>query len=186
MMMRALKFLRSRDGTAAVEMALVAPLLLALMFGSLELGNMFMDQHALTKQVRDGARFASRLAIKSDYECSTDPATVFADSDASDQIIHVTKDGVVTGTGTPRWDSYWSRNCDGGGATLTVAIRCVAKADVDTDDAGFTGIYTGLDGSIPVVSVEGAVKYRSVLAALGFDATNICLRAKSEAAVQGL
>jgi Flp pilus assembly protein TadG len=179
-------FLRSRSGTAAVEMALVAPLLLALMFGSLELGNLFMDQHALTKQVQDGARFASRLAISTSYVCSADPATVFQDSDATDQIIHVTKDGVVTGSGTPRWTSYWSRNCDGGGDTLTVTVRCVPKADVDADDTGFTGIYTGLDGSIPVVKVAGAVKYRSVLAALGFDATDVCLRAQSEAAVQGL
>jgi hypothetical protein len=185
-MMRWLKFLYDRDGTAAVEMALVAPLLLALMFGSLELGNMFMDQHALTKQVQDGARFASRLAISTAYVCSTDPATVFEDSDATDQIIHVTKDGVVTGAGTPRWSNYWSRNCDGGGDTLAVTIRCVAKSDVDTDDTGFTGIYTGLDGAIPVVRVAGAVKYRSVLAALGFDATDVCLRAQSEAAVQGL
>jgi Flp pilus assembly protein TadG len=181
-----INFFRNRDGTAAVEMALVAPLLLALMFGSLELGNLFMDQHALTKQVRDGARFASRLAINSAYVCSTDPATVFADSDATNQIIHVTKDGVVTGSGTPRWTSYWSRNCDGGGATLTVTTRCVAKSDVDTDDSGSTGIYTSLDGSIPVVTVAGAVKYRSVLATLGFDATDVCLKAQSDAAVQGL
>jgi Flp pilus assembly protein TadG len=185
-MARALSFMRSRSGTAAVEMALVAPFLLALMFGSLELGNMFMDQHALTKQVQDGARFASRLAINSAYVCSADPATVFADSDATDQIIHVTKDGVVAGTGTPRWGAYWTRNCDGGGQTLTVTIRCVAKADVDTDDTGFTGIYTSLNGPIPVVTVAGAVKYRSVLASLGFDATDVCLRAQSEAPVQGL
>lgn len=181
-----LRSLRSRDGTAAVEMALVAPLLLALMFGSLELGNLFMDQHALTKQVRDGARFASRLELNSAYVCSADPATVFAASDATDQIIHVTKDGVVSGSGTPRWGSYWSRNCDDGDPTLTVTIRCVAKSDVDTDGSGFTGIYTGLNGSIPVVNVAGAVKYRSVLGTLGFDATDICLRAQSEAAVQGL
>jgi Flp pilus assembly protein TadG len=181
--MRMLKFLRNGNGTAAVEMALVAPLLLVLMFGSLELGNMFMDQHALTKQVRDGARFASRLAINSAYSC---PGSVFEDADATDQIIHVTKDGVVTGAGTPRWSSYWSRNCDGGGQTLTVSIRCVAKADVDSDDTGFTGIYTSLDGPIPVVTVAGAVKYRSVLASLGFDATDVCLQAQSDAAVQGL
>ena len=63
MMKRLASMLRRPRGTAAAEMALVTPLLLALMLGSVELGNFFMDQHALTKQVRDGARYASRLAI---------------------------------------------------------------------------------------------------------------------------
>jgi len=176
--------LRHRGGTAAAEMALVTPLLLALMFGSFELGNFFLDQHALTKQVHDGARFGARLAINSAYSC---PGAVFADANATDQITHVTKYGVVTGTGEPRWpDSYWARACDGGGQTLTVSVRCVDKADVDTGGTGFTGIYTSLSGSIPVVTVAGAVKYRSVLGSLGFGAADICMHATSEAAVQGL
>jgi Flp pilus assembly protein TadG len=176
--------LRDRRAAAAAELAMVTPVLLALMFGSVELGNFFAAQHALEKQVRDGARFAARLEINENYAC---PATVFQDVDANTKIINVTKNGVVTGSGSPRWTDYWDRACPGIPNTLTVSIRCVAKSAIDTDDDGHTGIYTSLAGTtIPVVKVAGAVRYRSVLAALGFNAGNICLQAQSEAAVQGL
>ena len=49
-------FLHDTRANAAVEMALVAPLLLAILFGSVELGNYFMNEHELIKAVRDGAR----------------------------------------------------------------------------------------------------------------------------------
>ena len=178
------KLRRSESATAAAEMALVAPLLIVLMFGAAEVGNLFMDQHALDKQVHDGARFAARLELNSAYAC---PDTVFAAADADDQIVNVTKNGAVSGDGNPRWDSsYWARQC-GTDPSVSVAIRCVAKSDIDTDDSGYTGVYTSLAGTeIPVVTVSAAVRYRPVLAALGIQDTNICLRAQSEAAVQGL
>ena len=178
------KLRRSESATAAAEMALVAPLLIVLMFGAAEVGNLFMDQHALDKQVHDGARFAARLELNSAYDC---PDTVFAAADADGQIVNVTKNGAVSGDGNPRWDSsYWARQC-GTDPSVSVAIRCVAKSDIDTDDSGYTGVYTSLAGTeIPVVTVSAAVRYRPVLAALGIQDTNICLRAQSEAAVQGL
>lgn len=180
--------IKDRNAAAAAEMALVVPMLLVVMVGSMELGNFFMDEHALEKQVRDGARFGARLEIADDFSCSADPSTVFADATASTQIENVTKNGAASGAGNPRWGApYWSRTCDGGAPTVSVSIRCVQKTDIDTEDTGSSGIYTSLSGNtIPVISVEGAVKYRSVLATLGFDATDICMRAESEAAVQGL
>jgi len=176
---------RMDNGSAAVELALVMPLLLVLMVGSVELSNMFMDQHALEKQVRDGARYAARQSINSAYSC---PATVFKDPNATANIINVTKTGAVTGTGIPRWPTaYWARTCTGQAQTVDVAIRCVAKTQIDAANDGVTGIYTSLPGTtIPVVKVSAAVKYRSLLALVGFNATNICLTAESEAPVQGL
>jgi Flp pilus assembly protein TadG len=166
-------------------MALVTPLLLALSIGSFELGNMFMDQHALEKQVRDGARYAARLSINEAYDC---PGTVFQDAGATTKIINVTKTGAVTGAGTPRWPtSYWARTCDGNTETVTVSLRCVAKTQIDAGNDHVTGIYTSLPGTnIPVVKVSAAVKYRSMLAMVGFNATNVCLTAESETPVQGL
>ena len=185
-MMRAVAgFRRSNNGSAAVELALVMPLLLVLMVGSVELSNMFMDQHALEKQVRDGARYAARLSISKTYAC---PGTVFSDVNATANIINVTKTGAVTGTGTPRWPTaYWARTCTGQAQTVNIDIRCVAKTQIDAANDGVTGIYTSLPGTtIPVVKVSAAVKYRSLLALIGFNATNICLTAESEAPVQGL
>ncbi len=174
-------FLVRRDGAAAAEMALILPILLVLMFGSIELGNLFLDQHALSKQVRDGARFASRLPLSSTYSCPTD---VFEDSTptADAKILNVTKNGVVEGAGKPRWDTtYWARNCTGQTTTLQVTYRCV-----DRDAAGLEGIYTGLEGDLAVVKVTGRLKYRSLLAPVGINAVNTCLTAEAEAAVIGL
>jgi len=62
---------RNSSGAAAAEMALVTPLLLIIMFGSVELGNYFMNEHSLVKAVRDGARFAARQSFTSYPDCST-------------------------------------------------------------------------------------------------------------------
>jgi len=185
MMRTVLGLLRTDTASAAVELALVMPLLLVLSVGSFEMGNLFMDQHALDKQVRDGARYAARLTISPTFSC---PTTVFADGSATTKIINVTETGAVTGTGIPRWPaSYWARTCDGKTETVTVDLRCVDKTQIDAGNDGVTGIYSSLAGTkIPVVKVSAAVKYRSVLAMVGFNATNVCLTAESEAPVQGL
>jgi hypothetical protein len=60
-------------GAAAAEMALVLPLLLIILFGSLELGNYFMNEHTLVKAVRDGARFAGRQTFTNYTSCSGSP-----------------------------------------------------------------------------------------------------------------
>jgi Flp pilus assembly protein TadG len=44
-MIRTLRLLGARRGSAGVEMALVLPLLLGLMCGSVELGNNFLSEH---------------------------------------------------------------------------------------------------------------------------------------------
>lgn len=161
-------------GTAAAEMAMVLPFLLVLMFGSAELGNYFLDEHGLVKQVRDGARFAARLPLEANYSC---PSTVNAG--AQTLITNVTRTGTVTGTGTGRFGaSYWARNCAGSAQTLTITVRCVSNDDYD-------GIYQSLAGDIPVVKVSAAVGYRSVLGSLGLPTANLCLRAESEAPVIG-
>jgi Flp pilus assembly protein TadG len=182
--MERLLFLRDENASAAVEMALVTPLLMALLFGSVEMGNYFMSEHVVEKAVRDGARYAARLPLAAGYAC---PATVFADPNATNNIINVTKTGAVSGAGFPRLPAaYWNRTCGADTQTVTVSVACVQKTDIDTTNSGNTGIYTGLNGDIPVVTVSARVKYQSVLGELGFHATNLCLNAESKAAVQGL
>ena len=170
-------------GSAAVEMALVTPLLVILMFGSMELGNYFLNQHAVSKQVRDGARFASRMTLASAYDCIEGPAAdsgVFEDPGATATIVNVTKTGSVGGSATGRFgDVFWADACGQSAEALTVTMRCVAK-DL------YGGIYTGLAGNIPVVTVSADVAYPSLFGTLGFNASALCLRATSEAAVAGL
>ena len=62
-------------------MALVMPLLLILMMGSVELGNYFYNEHKLVKSVRDGARYAARQAFTNYASCSGSAADpVFSDT----------------------------------------------------------------------------------------------------------
>jgi hypothetical protein len=161
-------------GAAAAEMAMVLPFLLALMFGSAELGNYFLDEHGLVKQVRDGARYASRLPLEANYTC---PNTV---NPAAETLVeNVVKTGTVDGTGTGRFnDGYWDRACAGVAQPISVTIRCVSNDDYD-------GIYQSLTGDIPIVKVSAAIGYRSVLGELGIPTADLCLRAESEAAVVG-
>lgn len=177
-----LNFVRNRSGSAAVEMVLVTPLLLALLFGSVEAGNYFLNQHAVSKAVRDGARFGSRMTLANPYSCSegaVGASGVFEDGNADDKILEVTKTGSVDGSATGRFAAgFWADACPAATA-VEATVRCVAKDD-------YEGIYTALDGDIPVVKVTAAVKYPSVLDSLGFATSALCLRAESEAAVIGI
>ena len=173
-MMRRRNLLEQSGGAAAVELAMVLPFLLVLMFGSAELGKYFLDEHGLVKQVRDGARYAARLPLEANYSC---PSTVNAG--AQTLITNVTRTGTVTGSGTGRFDAtYWTRNCAGSAQTLAITVRCVSNDDYD-------GIYQSLAGDIPVVKVSATIGYRSVLGALGVPTANLCLRAESGAPVIG-
>ena len=173
-MMRLRNPFKSDGGAAAAEMAMVLPFLLVLMFGSAELGNYFLDEHGLVKQVRDGARFAARLPLEDNYTC---PNTV--DGAAQTLVENVVKTGTVDGSRDGRFnDGYWTRSCAGVAQPITVSIRCVSNDDYD-------GIYQSLDGDIPIVKVSAAVGYRSILGSLGLPTADLCLRAESESPVIG-
>lgn len=54
--------IKKESGVAAVEMGLLLPLLVLLLFGLTEFGRATYQYNALTKAVRDGARFLSQFA----------------------------------------------------------------------------------------------------------------------------
>ncbi len=53
------RFVRNTAGTAAVEFALVLPVLLLMTLGIMEGGRIFLALHALEKVAGDGVRYAS-------------------------------------------------------------------------------------------------------------------------------
>ena len=57
--MKAMNPNRVRKGAVAVEFAIVAPVLLALLFGMIQYGKAFEIQNQLQVAAREGARFAS-------------------------------------------------------------------------------------------------------------------------------
>lgn len=161
---------RDRRGAAAVEMALVAPLLIIILFGSTEMGNYFLNEHVVAKSVRDGARYAARLPMTDYPGCS-------ASAGAVTKIKNVTRTGSVAG-GTSRLP-YWTDTMNGN-PTITVTATCNTTGT-------YTGIYAGLAIGVPVVTVTASVPYPSLFGIFGmFNSGSFSLRANSQAAVMGI
>lgn len=173
-----MKFSRARPrfdrrGAAAAEMALVTPLLITLMFGSLELGKFFWDEHLLVSAVRDGARFAARQNF------ATMPCGGAATNEAQiKNVVRFGKAAIVAGTDKPRL-YYWTDP-----ATITVTINCYANMGVDGDRV-YDGIYSARP-NVPRVTVNATVPYTPILGTLGFRVPGISLNASSEAVVFGI
>ncbi len=59
-MPRRLKILSRCDGAAAVEFAIILPILLVLTLGALDMGHMYYVDHLITNASREGARYAAK------------------------------------------------------------------------------------------------------------------------------
>ena len=170
-MKRFLRLRKDQRGSAATEMALVMPLLLIIMFGSLELGNYFMNEHTLVKAVRNGARFAARQNFSNYTACS---------GNISDPAYTNTKNVVMSG--------YLA-----GGTIITpsisaseIEVTTSCAATVGDDDTPMTGMYTGRANGAQIVTVQASVDYRPVLGLFGFSGIGVRLNASSQAAVAGI
>jgi Flp pilus assembly protein TadG len=71
-----LRFARARDGNSAIEFAIVAPVFLALMLGTMEFARLFWTQSTLQQAVQAAARCASVNTTTCDN--ATDTATYAA------------------------------------------------------------------------------------------------------------
>lgn len=59
---------RGEEGAAAVELAIVLPMLLLLVFGLIDFGRMIQQQIQLTEAVREGARVGAVLGTVADQK----------------------------------------------------------------------------------------------------------------------
>ena len=172
--MRLLARLRADGaGAAGAEMALVAPFLITLMFGSFEVGKYFWDEHIVVKAVRDGARFAGRQSFAS-MPCPSGPAANEA------QIKNVVMYGkpTVTASDAPRLN-YWTDP-----ATVTVTIACYDNAGTDGARV-YDGVYS--DRSVvPRVTVTARVPYSPIVGAVLSLNGGANLNADSQATVFGI
>ena len=173
-MMRLLAHLmRDRKASAAVEMALVLPLLMVLMFGAMDLGNYFLSEHVVNKSVRDAARFAARLPF-ADYPSCAVPSG----GTAEQQTQRVARFGDPDGSGTARLPG-WTND-----SMTTVTMTC----DTDPSDIYVNGgIYADFPngGEAPIVTVSAQVPYNSLFGVLGLGSVSMNLNAQSQAAVIG-
>jgi len=152
---------------AAAEMALVAPLLIALLFASFELGNYFWSEHMLVEGVRDGARYAARQSFSNYSSCSDISSGTVWDSTKA-----LVRTGELSG-GTDRLPNW-----DDGTTSFTVGVSCTSTVT--------TGIYSGSGTSsgAPIVTVTASLPYRSLFGFIGFS--TLRLNATEQSAVAGI
>jgi Flp pilus assembly protein TadG len=72
------KTIRSNSGAAAIEFAIVAPLLFVLLFGIIEFGAILYNQSVITNASREGARYAATFY--------TNPANATAVRPSQDEV----------------------------------------------------------------------------------------------------
>ena len=132
------RFLAGRAGSAAVEFALILPLLTLLMFAFVGAGRLFWNYHIAVSSVRDAARFAARL-----------PMTCGGLTNGGDllRVQHLARTGDVAGTSAPLIASWTSD------ASVVVTVTCVSNAG---------GTYLGRyedTADIPIVKVTATPPY---------------------------
>lgn len=158
-----LRFAKDDHGSPSAEMALVLPILFAVLFGAFELGNYFLTEHKVVKAVRDGARYAARRPF-------TDYAGCTPSGDLITATQNVTRTGQIADGGISRVSGSW---------TINVTATC------DTSNY-YEGVYvTSLEGT-PVVTVAATVPYTSLLGQIGLADVTLALNARSQAAVTGI
>lgn len=167
------RLLIDETGAAAAEMALVTPLLLIIMFGALETGKFFWDEHIVVKAVRDGARFAGRQKF-ADMECDETPTNEAA-------IKNQTRLGTPVSTGTDKpLLSYWT-SAD----TITVTVACRDNSESESGTRTYAGLYSERD-EVPYVTVTATVPYEPLVSAIGVDLSGLSVTATNQAPVVGI
>lgn len=162
------RFRLDTRANAATEFALALPMMLALLFGSMEAGHFFWTEHKIVKSVRDGARFATRLDVNDLCNGSTPIISTALET----EIKNLTVTGNIAGTG-PAKVPGWAPS------DVQVTVGCEAFVA--------TGIYTDLGGAGPLVTVSsGNVSYPSILKGLGVIDDTVVIGAESSAAVNGI
>jgi Flp pilus assembly protein TadG len=173
------RILANCSGAAAVEMALVTPLLLIILCGSIEVGNYFMNEHTLLAGVRDGARYAARQSFSQYNGCGAGSTAV--PTALSNNTKLVVQKGTLDATAAdllPNWTDA--------SATFTVTMSCVTTAGGVTMSGIYNGNSVGTAGVAPAVQVTASLPYRPLLASFGWRGTGYFLNASQQAAVAGI
>ena len=146
---------RSRSGIASVELVLCLPLLALMLFGTIDIGRLLFDYHAVSKSVRDAARYVARSesdALFSDLAtCTVDPTT------AAGSPTQNARNMVLTGTIDLSGDyilNYWTDT-----TTVTVSGTVPGTGVCFDNSAGtYQGYYSGRD-DIRIITVAATVSF---------------------------
>lgn len=124
--LRRLRARRAEDGAAAVEFALVAPLLIILVFGIIAFGILFAQKLALGNAARQAARYgvvADRTCADLTAEAKDDSSTIAMDGAQAQVTVTL-----QSADGTPVASA--SQPCPGTNPTATTEV-CAGSSDGD-------------------------------------------------------
>lgn len=139
--MKLLHFIRRDDGALAVEMALVAPLLLLLLLGILDFGTLFVN----AMEVEHATQAAASFAFNQYYQTgSISLAAVQSAATASTPLA------VTVAADAARSASPWCGCPNSAGASVVGPVGCGS-----TCTAGI-GTYYSIVGSAPTQSMLGS------------------------------
>jgi Flp pilus assembly protein TadG len=139
-------WLRDRAGAAAVEFALILPIMAFLLFVFIEVGRLVWDYHIVTASVRDAARYAARF----DSTCTGGTGAFEGNLT---RVKRLARTGKVDGT-TPLI-AGWTDD-----ASVTVTIDCISNSG-----ATWSGVYKGL-ATFPRVTVTATAPHSSMIGSL--------------------
>ena len=116
--MNAPSTVRHQDGSAAIEFAIIAPLLFMLIFGMLQYGLAFFQVQNLRAAVREGARVAAVRGAPADVKAAIAAAST----------------GSLSGTSSDWAYSQSPATCSDAtsGSPITVTLTALPTAVVDT------------------------------------------------------
>jgi Flp pilus assembly protein TadG len=130
----------SRNGTAAVEFAMVLPLVLMLLFAGIEIGRLLTDFHAVNKSVRDAARYLARVELNCPGVApSSGPLASYIANGADETIarnLAMTGAADNPAASTDYLLRYWTDT-----STVSTTVNCIAN----------TGQYEGVFLDMPLV-----------------------------------
>ncbi len=152
--------MKNQSGSAAVEFALVLPLLLLVLFGTIEFGILMYDQSVITNAAREGARWGAVRSIGLTHPIScSDPgvATIQGGNPA-------TCSGTGSGTACLVASSYSSQYLITFGTPIsnnpTVTVSCGPSAPTVNVTVSYTnnglglGILSAIRGPEPLNSTS--------------------------------
>ncbi len=144
------RLLRAREGVASVELVLILPICVLMLFGTIEVGRLLFDFHAASKTVRDATRYLTR--IKDTNFFSDCPAVTV--NNAAAEVINA-KNLALRGsidTSKPYLLGYWT---DANSISVTVSCE-----DNSADPKPYQGFYAGA-AWIPSITVSPRCRFRS-------------------------
>ena len=163
---------RNQSGAAAAEMALILPLVLALLFTTFEGSYYMICEHRVVKGVRDAARYAARLDL-SNYACPG--GTFMGTLETKTRIQDLARTGQLNPDTTTLAAAakIWGSNRN----DVTVTVTCTGNQD---------GIYAATGHYAPLVKVSTRVAYQSIMGAMGFTNATIDIGAAAQSPVIGI